>query len=81
MPGLDPGIHSATLNDNRDRDGRVKPGNHHKGSGASLKDAEDDRSEENESGADRYEIQRLDEGHEVASLCFTRRILARKRRI
>ena len=46
--------------------------------GAASEEAEDDRSEENESRADRDEVQRLDEGHRVASLCFTRRILTRK---
>jgi hypothetical protein len=45
-----------------------------------LEQAENNRSEEDESGAHDSEIQRLDEDHRVASLCFTRRILTHKRR-
>jgi hypothetical protein len=47
---------------------------------ARSEQAENNRSEENESGAYRGEVQRLDEGHRVASLCFMRRILAHERR-
>jgi hypothetical protein len=47
---------------------------------ARSEDAEDDRSEEDEGCADGDEIQRLDEGHWVASLCFHGRILTPKGR-
>jgi hypothetical protein len=42
--------------------------------------SENNRSEENECGANHGKIQRLDEGHWVASLCFMRRTLTQKRR-
>jgi hypothetical protein len=45
---------------------------------ATSEEAEDDRSHENERGADRDEVERFNEDHRVASLCFMSRILTRK---
>jgi hypothetical protein len=59
-------------------DCRVNPGNDDRK--GVLEQAENNRSEEDKSGAHGGEVKRLDEDHRVASLCFTRRILTHKRR-